>query len=188
MGVVCASNSKNKEQTTKNSSEQRSLSPQIKTRKNKLIEGEISQAEIKSPSNSPQKTSSIKYDKASRPIITIDSNVFIAGGDAKTEDIYAREKVLGKGSFGVVYLVKHKQLHKYFAMKIIKKNMKSRIDEESLRNEINILKRLDHPNILKINDFYSSKDEYFIITEYCQEGELFNEIKLYAPFTEPLVG
>ena len=185
MGVVCTSNSKNKQQTTKNSPQPGNLSPQTKAHKCKLTEGET---EAKSPLDSPQKAPSIKYDKASRPIITIDSNVLIAGGDAKTEEIYMREKVLGKGSFGIVYLVKHRQLHKYFAMKIIKKNTKSKIDEETLMNEINILKRLDHPNILKINDFYSNKDEYYIITEYCQEGELFNEIRSYAPFTEPLVG
>ena len=42
---------------------------------------------------------------------------------------------------------------------------------------INILRKLDHPNILKITDFYNLKNEYNIITEYCQEGELFDEIK-----------
>ena len=55
-------------------------------------------------------------------------------------------------------------------------------------NEINILRKLDHPNILKITDFYNLKNEYNIISEYCQEGELFDEIKANAPFSEPLTG
>ena len=120
-------------------------------------------------------------------IVSIDINVLITSGH-NPDDTYYKEKVLGRGSYGVVYLVKHKQLHRYFAMKVISKRHKSKAEEEALMNEINILKKLDHPNILKINDFYSLKNEYCIVTEYCQEGELFNEIKAYAPFSEPIAG
>ena len=38
-------------------------------------------------------------------------------------------------------------------MKVIRKKMKDISDEEKLMNEINILRRLDHPNIVKITDF-----------------------------------
>ena len=40
-------------------------------------------------------------------------------------------------------------------MKVIRKMKKNKSDEESLINEINILKKMDHPNILKITDFYN---------------------------------
>ena len=53
-------------------------------------------------------------------------------------------------------------------------------------NEVDILRKLDHPNIVKITDFYSLKTEYNIITEYCQEGELFDEIKAQSPFSEAM--
>ena len=77
--------------------------------------------------------------------VSIDCNVFISRGALNPDDIYIKEKMLGKGSYGVVYLVKHKQLHRYFAMKIIPKKHKSKADEENLMNEINIPKKLDHP-------------------------------------------
>ena len=51
-------------------------------------------------------------------------------------------------------------------------------------NEINILKTLDHPNILKIFGFYSSKESYSLVTELCDGGELFNEIIDNGPFNE----
>ena len=51
-------------------------------------------------------------------------------------------------------------------------------------NEINILRTLDHPNILKIFEFYSSKESYSIVTELCQGGELFQEIIDRGPFNE----
>ena len=74
-------------------------------------------------------------------------------------------------------------------MKIIEKpSNHDAKEEENLMNEINILRKLDHPNILKINDFYSTENEYIMITEFCPEGELFYEIKNFAPFEEALAG
>ena len=117
-------------------------------------------------------------------IVSLDSNVFITKSSQEPDLVYFREKILGSGSFGTVYLVKHRELHKYFAMKVIQKN--PHINEENLLNEIALLKKMDHPNILKILDFFSLKMEYNIITEFCQEGELYKEIKAKAPFTEEL--
>ena len=72
-------------------------------------------------------------------------------------------------------------------MKVIKKSpSKAKEEEENLMNEVDILRKLDHPNIVKITDFYSLKTEYNIITEYCQEGELFDEIKAQSPFSEAM--
>ena len=129
----------------------------------------------------------IKNATDDKLIVALDSKVFVAKGSSDPNKIYIRQKILGRGSFGTVYLVKHKYLSRYFAMKVIKKSQKDNEDEEDkLMNEIEILRKLDHPNILKITDFYSLPSEYNIITEYCQEGELFDEIKVHAPFSEVL--
>ena len=45
-----------------------------------------------------------------------------------------------------------------------------------LINEINSLKKLDHPNILKIYEFFEDENRYFIITDICLGGELFDYI------------
>jgi len=136
--------------------------------------------------------SSIKYEsktefkKSSR--ITIDTNLLVTKGINNPRENYKRIKILGQGSFGTVFLVKHKLINNYFAMKVIKKTNKNIKEEDSLMNEINILRKLDHPNIVKIHDFYNTKTEYILVTEYCQEGELFYEIKNFAPFNEALAG
>ncbi len=39
-------------------------------------------------------------------------------------------------------------------------------------NEIECLKKLSHPNILKIYEFYDDSDNYYLITEYCGKGTL----------------
>ena len=128
----------------------------------------------------------IQKNNEEQLLVTLDSNVFVGKGSTDPNQLYIRKKILGRGSFGIVYLVKHKELSRYFAMKVIKKTSKNKEEEENLMNEINILRKLDHPNILKITDFYPLKTEYNIITEYCQEGELFDEIKAHAPFNEIL--
>ncbi len=71
-------------------------------------------------------------------------------------------------------------------MKIIK--IKS--SEEQTTNskdtikQINILKTLDHPNIIKIYEFYSTEKYIYIINELCTGGELFNRIVEVKYFSE----
>ena len=122
-----------------------------------------------------------------KQLVTLDSKVFVAKGNNDPNTLYIKKKILGRGSFGIVYLVKQRYLSRYFAMKVIKKSQaKAKEEEENLMNEVDILRKLDHPNIVKITDFYSLKTEYNIITEYCQEGELFDEIKAQSPFSEAM--
>ena len=61
-------------------------------------------------------------------------------------------------------------------MKIINRTDND-LDEKEILNEINILKQLSHPNIVKIFEFYITKAHYYIVTEYCKYGELFSYIK-----------
>ena len=84
---------------------------------------------------------------------------------------------IGEGSYGAVYLAFNLYTKQKVAIKRIVKNKENEIDELELKNEINILKKLDHPNILKIIEFYSSEHSYYIITDYCANGELYDQIK-----------
>ncbi len=49
-------------------------------------------------------------------------------------------------------------------------------EKKLLFNEINNLKDLDHPNILKMYEFFEDEKRYYIITDVCKGGELFDEI------------
>lgn len=42
--------------------------------------------------------------------------------------------------------------------------------------EVNILMRLDHPNIVRLYHLYEDKKNYIMVTEYCSGGELFERI------------
>ena len=110
------------------------------------------------------------------------NNDVIVSENSDIEATYQKIKKLGEGAFGEVWLVQNKLLGKLFAMKIIEKSPYSNID--GIKNEIKILKQLDHPNILKILQFHLTSDKFYIITDYCPEGELFNEIDKKNIFSE----
>ena len=90
---------------------------------------------------------------------------------------YKPTKILGSGSFGSVYEAKNTIFQNTVAMKVIKKDPNNELDEQEIKNEIDILKKLSHPNIVKIYEFYISNSHYYIITEFCKDGELFSYIK-----------
>lgn len=52
-------------------------------------------------------------------------------------------------------------------------------------NELTILKALDHPNLLRIYDVYEEPENFYIVSELCTGGELFDQISLRKSFTEP---
>ena len=125
----------------------------------------------------PTNTKTTKKD-----ILVLNNDVIVSDTGKNPEKIYQKIKLLGEGAFGEVWLVRHKVLGKDFAMKIIKKSPHC-ITKEII-NEINILKKLDHPNILKILEFHLTETKFYIITDYCPEGELFTEISNNKIFSE----
>lgn len=61
-------------------------------------------------------------------------------------------------------------------MKTVSKSKLKATDQRFLENEVENLKKLDHPNILKVYEFYQDKDFLYIVTELCIGGELFDRI------------
>ena len=180
---------KNSTNETENNNNNKEIQPTEKEAiKEQVTDNNNKPNESNKPEEEKENTNNENIPKQNEEqlIVTLDSKVFVGKGSTDPNQLYIRKKILGRGSFGIVYLVKQKELSRYFAMKVIKKTSKNKEEEENLMNEIEILRKLDHPNILKITDFYPLKNEYNIITEYCQEGELFDEIKANAPFNEPL--
>ena len=155
-------------------------------------------SKMKSGDSTPKlkKTENVKNDNSNinnnlvdganskKNFVALNNDVIVSGNEINPEKIYLKTQLLGSGAFGEVLLVHHKDLDRDFAMKIIKKRKNRSNDEKDILNEIGILKKLDHPKILKVIDFYSTPKKYYIITEYCPEGELFNEIIKVGKFDE----
>jgi len=100
-----------------------------------------------------------------------------------TQD-YEFIKEIGSGAFSKVYKARHK-LSK--ALRCVKKLSKKDLSEEEktkLVEEVAVLRSLDHPNIVKVLEFYQNEKYFFIVTEYLEGGELFDRIMECQSFTE----
>ena len=97
---------------------------------------------------------------------------------------YKLFNVIGKGSFGEVYLTKKGDNPEYFATKRIdSKYLKNPFTKKYLINEISILKELNHPNIIRLIDFIQSSNHSNVIMEYCNGGSLSQILEQYGkPF------
>ncbi|XP_050212738.1 serine/threonine-protein kinase TIO [Mercurialis annua] len=81
-------------------------------------------------------------------------------------------ELVGEGSFGKVYKGRRKFTGQTVAMKFIMKHGKSEKDIQNLRQEIDILRKLKHENIIQMLDSFESPQEFCVVTEFAQ-GELF---------------
>ena len=57
-------------------------------------------------------------------------------------------------------------------------------EEKAIINEINILKSLDHPNIMKVYEYYNSEKVLSIVSELCTGGELYDKITSSGSLSE----
>ena len=94
------------------------------------------------------------------------------------------KETLGKGTFGVVKLAINKQTGEKVAIKVI--NEKNIPTEEKLNfyREIDILKTLKHPNIIRIYSHITKEKQIYLITEYIKGIELFQYISLKKKIEE----
>lgn len=95
------------------------------------------------------------------------------GGDVR-EKYRVDHSELGHGHYGVVRKCQNRQTKEYFAVKTIKKAKVGRL--ETLKREIEILKTMDHPNIIKLVDVFEDDKYLHLVTELCTGGELFDRI------------
>ena len=100
---------------------------------------------------------------------------------------------IGKGAFGTVYLTAMDGNLNYFATKIIKKSVAdSQKIKKYFHNEIEILKEIEHKNIMKLIKLKKSEENYYLVCELCNGGSLNHCVNKYLkmyrkPFSEEIV-
>lgn len=91
-------------------------------------------------------------------------------------NFYRIGKVIGSGKYGEVRLCEKKSYQKKrFALKSIARN-RIHADLNYLEQEFEILKSVDHPNIIKFYEAYVDEKYFHLVTEFCGGGELFEQI------------
>ncbi|XP_055840590.1 serine/threonine-protein kinase SIK2 isoform X2 [Episyrphus balteatus] len=89
---------------------------------------------------------------------------------------YDIEKTIGKGNFAVVKLARHRITKNEVAIKIIDKSQLDTSNLQKVYREVEIMKRLDHPHIIKLYQVMETKNMIYIVSEYASQGEIFDYI------------
>ena len=112
------------------------------------------------------------------PELQISKEELIKISKEPVANFYTIIKDLGHGSYGQVKKVKHKKLNEIRAMKITNKKT------YSSKYEIEILRKISHPNITNIFEIFEDSKKYYIIMEFLEGGELFDAITSIGSFSE----
>ena len=110
--------------------------------------------------------------------LVISPGLFVQENLSKFSNVYHINKLLGRGLYTAVYECVHKRTEQTRAVKIV---YKEKVDKDALEagvilREVEIHKTLDHPNIVRLLEFFEDAQHYYFIQEYCSAGELFDMI------------
>lgn len=116
------------------------------------------------------------------------SNLVQQNSGSITADYHIDEsQPLGTGMTCTVKLITHRTSGKKYALKAIRLNRLQQDKIDDLRREIEIMKALDHPNIIKLYQTFEDHSYIYMVMELCTGGELFDRLadQQGSKFTEP---
>ena len=118
----------------------------------------------KKNSVSSKKSNELKYNYVPRS--SRDGNI------GKKIGKYVIEKHLGSGQFGDVYRAQDGSENPCAIKIVAKAKVANPVLLNMLKSEVNIMKKLDHPNIIKLYDFMESSSNYYIAMQLCNNGDV----------------
>uniref|UniRef100_A0A8C3U6T0 Serine/threonine-protein kinase DCLK2 n=1 Tax=Catharus ustulatus TaxID=91951 RepID=A0A8C3U6T0_CATUS len=130
----------------------------------------------KSSSSSPTSPGSFRGLK-----VSLNGNKF--SGSSTILEKYKVGKVIGDGNFAVVKECVERSTGKEFALKIIDK-AKCCGKEHLIENEVSILRRVKHPNIIMLIEEMDTPTELYLVMELVKGGDLFDAITSSTKYTE----
>jgi len=104
------------------------------------------------------------------------------------DKVYELKTELGRGAFSIVYLAVQKASGVQYAVKVINKKDLGKDYEKNLKMEVDILKKVNHPNIIALKELFDTPDKLYLIMELVTGGELFDKIVEKGSYTESEAG
>ncbi|KAI7795392.1 serine/threonine-protein kinase Nek4, partial [Triplophysa rosa] len=91
---------------------------------------------------------------------------------------YSFVRVVGKGSYGEVNLVRHKSDRKQYVIKKLNLRTSSRRERRAAEQEAQLLSQLKHPNIVTYRESWEGEDcQLYIVMGFCEGGDLYHRLK-----------
>ncbi|NXY10833.1 DAPK3 kinase, partial [Pteruthius melanotis] len=104
------------------------------------------------------------------------------------EDFYEMGEELGSGQFAIVRKCRERKTGLEYAAKFIKKRRLSSsrrgVSREEIEREVDILREIQHPNIITLHDIFENKTDVVLILELVSGGELFDFLAEKESLTE----
>ena len=123
-------------------------------------------------------------DKQNKTANTISKEPNIISKEVSIKDFQIK-KVIGRGSFGKVLLVRYILDSRLYAMKILKKDVISQLNQiNHTKTEREILARVDHEFIVKLKFAFQTVEKLYLVTDFMQGGELFYHLHKESRFDE----
>lgn len=96
-------------------------------------------------------------------------------------------KVIGKGSFGKVYVVRKKNTNRIYAMKVLRKSqIISRSEVTHTMAEKTVLAKVRNPFIVPLKFAFQSPNKLYLVLAFINGGELFHHLQIQGRFSEEL--
>jgi serine/threonine-protein kinase ULK/ATG1 len=102
----------------------------------------------------------------------------------KQVDNYILERKIGAGQFGEVYKGFNKLNGQDIAVKVVRRELLTGKFLELLENEIKVLRACDNPNIIKLYDLKKTSNNFYLVLEFCNEGDMGDYLKTKKWLTE----
>lgn len=118
--------------------------------------------------------------------VKIGADSFISEKAGKFSDYYRILSRIGEGGYGQVFKVQHKKTGLIRAMKMIGKSKIDKKNQGKLFFEYQLLKNIDHPHIIRIYEVYNDTKNFYLITEFCEGGDIFSIIQRQEEFSEKI--
>mmetsp|Transcript_24060 Transcript_24060/g.49532 ORF Transcript_24060/g.49532 Transcript_24060/m.49532 type:complete len:881 (+) Transcript_24060:79-2721(+) len=155
----------------------------------KALSTTTTSAEAASSSSSSSGTATATATATATTTATTTATATVAADTSKnfvTPKDFELLKVIGMGAFGKVLQVRNKQSSQILAMKIIsKRQLKKKSDYiENVQAERNILKRVNHPFVVKMHCSFQTREKLFILMDFLAGGELFLRLGREGIFLE----
>lgn len=84
------------------------------------------------------------------------------------EEIYENMQPVGEGAYGIVYRAINKQINKLVAVKIYKENY-SRENQAEIMQEIETIKKFNHPNLISLNRYFIFEGRFYLEYPYMEQ-------------------
>jgi len=104
------------------------------------------------------------------------------------DKMYEFKGELGRGAFSVVYMATQRATGIQYAVKVINKKDLGKDYEKNLKMEVDILKKVNHPNIIALKELFDTPDKLYLVMELVTGGELFDKIVEKGSYTEHEAG